>query len=53
MDPMKFHEHYCSEDCKKKGKPCDLCTAQRRKKQKESEPNVPTLRHNPFEKLKR
>jgi hypothetical protein len=47
-------EHWCSEACEEAMKPCDLCLAQRRKR--ESDKNLsegkPTLKYNPFAGLK-
>jgi len=42
-------QHYCSDECRRKQKPCDLCIAQWQKQERRD--NKPTLTHNPFAKL--
>lgn len=46
-------KHYCSDACRKKERPCDLCLAQERKitDDRKRGDGKPTLTHNPFAKL--
>lgn len=47
---MKIEDHYCSAKCKEDMKLCDLCLAQRRKRQQDKNvaESKPTLMHKPF-----
>lgn len=48
-----MNRHFCCNDCRKNGDPCDLCLAQRRKildDQLRADAK-PTLTHQPFAKL--
>lgn len=48
-----MNDHFCSLECKTKGEPCDLCVAQRKKREEDKlrAEGKPTLKFNPFAAL--